>query len=73
LPETVTQTVWEARLLTKAARKYKVPTQMGNQGYSSEATRVACEIIWRATSATSPSPFMERRWLCARHQGVAGG
>lgn len=43
----LTQTVWEARLLTKAAKKYKVPTQMGNQGYSSEATRVACEIIWR--------------------------
>jgi predicted dehydrogenase len=43
----LTQTVWEARLLTKAAEKYKVPTQMGNQGYSSEATRTACEIIWR--------------------------
>src|SRR5512136_1255919 len=42
----LTQTVWEARLLTKAAEKYKVATQMGNQGYSSEATRVACEIIW---------------------------
>jgi len=40
------QSVWEARLLTKAAAKYKVPTQMGNQGYSSLATRVACEIIW---------------------------
>ena len=43
----LTQTVWEARLLTKAARKYKVPTQMGNQGYSAEATRLACEMIWR--------------------------
>jgi predicted dehydrogenase len=42
----LTQTVWEARLLTKAVQKYKVATQMGNQGYSSEATRVACEIIW---------------------------
>ena len=42
----LTQTVWEARLLTKAAEKYKVATQMGNQGYSSDATRVACEIIW---------------------------
>ncbi len=42
----LTQSVWEARLLTKAARKYKVPTQMGNQGYSSQATRIACEIIW---------------------------
>jgi predicted dehydrogenase len=42
----LTQSVWEARLLAQAARKYKVPTQMGNQGYSSVATRVACEIIW---------------------------
>ncbi|MBN2138328.1 MAG: Gfo/Idh/MocA family oxidoreductase [Sedimentisphaerales bacterium] len=42
----LTQSVWEARLLTNAARKYKVPTQMGNQGYSSTATRIACEIIW---------------------------
>ena len=43
----LTQTVWEARLLTNAAKKYKVVTQMGNQGYSSEATRRACEMIWR--------------------------
>jgi predicted dehydrogenase len=42
----LTRTVWEARLLTQAAAKYKVATQMGNQGYSHEATRVACEIIW---------------------------
>ncbi|MCL1920221.1 MAG: Gfo/Idh/MocA family oxidoreductase [Kiritimatiellaeota bacterium] len=43
----LTPTVWEARLLANAARKYKVPTQMGNQGYSCEATRMACETIWR--------------------------
>ena len=42
----LTQTVWEARLLTNAAKKYKVATQMGNQGYSCEATRMACELIW---------------------------
>jgi hypothetical protein len=36
----------EARLLRAAARKYRVATQMGNQGYSHEATRVACEILW---------------------------
>jgi predicted dehydrogenase len=42
----LTQSVWEARLMTNAAKKYKVPTQMGNQGYSCEATRVACEMIW---------------------------
>src|SRR5450759_823891 len=36
----------EARLLAQAAEKYKVATQMGNQGYSHDATRVACEIVW---------------------------
>ena len=42
----LTRTPWEARLLTDAAAKYKVATQMGNQGYSHDATRVASEIIW---------------------------
>jgi predicted dehydrogenase len=42
----LTRTPWEARLLTRAAAKYKVATQMGNQGYSHEATRVAAEILW---------------------------
>src|SRR5688500_1558845 len=42
----LTRTAWEARLLTQAAEKYKVATQMGNQGYSHDATRVACEILW---------------------------
>ncbi len=42
----LTRTVWEARELTKAARKYKVATQMGNHGYSNEGTRQCCEIIW---------------------------
>src|SRR4029453_14988308 len=42
----LTRTSWEARLLTQAAEKYKVATQMGNQGYSHDPTRVACEIFW---------------------------
>jgi hypothetical protein len=42
----LTRIASEARLLRQAAHKYKVATQMGNQGYSHEATRVACEIIW---------------------------
>jgi hypothetical protein len=42
----LTRIASEARLLYQAAQKYKVATQMGNQGYSHEATRVACEIIW---------------------------
>ena len=46
LEKPLTRTAWEASLLARAAEKYKVATQMGNQGYSHEATRVACEIIW---------------------------
>jgi len=42
----LTRIASEARLLAQAALKYKVATQMGNQGYSHEATRVACEIFW---------------------------
>lgn len=42
----LTRTVWEARLLQDAAVKYKVATQMGNQGYSHEAIRATAEIIW---------------------------
>lgn len=42
----LTRTPWEARLLQEAALKYKVATQMGNQGFSHEAIRVASEIVW---------------------------
>jgi hypothetical protein len=42
----LTRIASEARFLYQAAQKYKVATQMGNQGYSHEATRVACEILW---------------------------
>jgi len=43
----LTRTIWEARQLTEAAAKFKVATQMGNQGYSNEGTRQCCEMIWR--------------------------
>jgi hypothetical protein len=42
----LTRTVWEGRLLAAAAGKYKVATQMGNQGISHEGTKTACEIVW---------------------------
>ncbi|HBY58631.1 MAG TPA: gfo/Idh/MocA family oxidoreductase [Solibacterales bacterium] len=42
----LTRTVWEARQLREAAAKYKVATQMGNQGYSNEGTRQCAEIVW---------------------------
>ncbi len=40
------RTVWEAQELMKAAAKYRVATQMGNQGYSSEGARQCAEIVW---------------------------
>lgn len=42
----LTHTVWEARQLTLAARKYGVATQMGNQGHAKEGVRLFCEWIW---------------------------
>ena len=42
----LTHDVYEARMLAEAARKYKVATQMGNQGHSGEGIRLACEWIW---------------------------
>ena len=42
----LTRTPWEAHLLLEAAAKYKVATQMGNQGFSHECHRVAAEMVW---------------------------
>lgn len=42
----LTHSVYEARMLTEAARKYGVVTQMGNQGHSEEGIRLICEWIW---------------------------
>ena len=42
----LTHSVYEARLLTEAARKQRVATQMGNQGHSGEGVRLLCEWIW---------------------------
>lgn len=41
----LTRTIWEARQLAKAASKYGVATQMGNQGTSTSGLRRAVEII----------------------------
>ena len=42
----LTHSVYESRLLTKLAAKYKVATQMGNQGNSGDGVRQLCEWIW---------------------------
>lgn len=38
--------VYEVRALMKAAKQYKVVTQLGNQGHSFESIRTFCEMIW---------------------------
>ena len=45
----LTRTIAEARALTEAARKYKVVSQMGNQGHSEEGLRLMQE--WVAAGA----------------------
>ena len=45
----LTHDVYEARMLTEAARRYGVATQMGNQGNSGEGIRQLCEWIWAGT------------------------
>jgi predicted dehydrogenase len=42
----LTHSVYESRLLTKLATRYKVATQMGNQGNSGHGVRKVCEWIW---------------------------
>lgn len=42
----LTHTVYEARMLAKAAKEANVTTQMGNQGHSMEGTRLVNEWIW---------------------------
>ncbi|MCE7058745.1 Gfo/Idh/MocA family protein [Dyadobacter sp. CY343] len=41
----LTKDIWEARNLTQAAKKYKVVTQMGNQGSSGDGTRQTEAIV----------------------------
>ena len=42
----LTHTVYESRVLLEASRKYKVVTQMGNEGHSSDSVGDVCELIW---------------------------
>lgn len=42
----LTHTIAEARQMAEFSKKYKVPTQMGNQGHCGEGYRRLCEYIW---------------------------
>jgi predicted dehydrogenase len=48
----LTRTISEARILTEAARRYRVVTQMGNQGHSGEGVRLIEE--WIGAGAIGP-------------------
>ena len=60
----LTRTVWEARLMQDVANKYKVATQMGNQGYSNEGTRQAAELVWSGEigNVTEVHAWTDRPW-----------
>ncbi|MDD4190252.1 MAG: Gfo/Idh/MocA family oxidoreductase [Mangrovibacterium sp.] len=42
----LTHSVYESRVLLEASRRYKVVTQMGNEGHSSDNVSEVCECIW---------------------------
>jgi hypothetical protein len=42
----LTHSVYESRVMLEASRKYKVVTQMGNEGHSSNTVAEVCEWIW---------------------------
>ena len=48
----LTHSVYESRLLTNLAKKYKVATQMGNQGASGVGVRQVCDWIWNGEIGT---------------------
>ncbi|MCP3930740.1 MAG: Gfo/Idh/MocA family oxidoreductase [Bacteroidetes bacterium] len=62
LQKPLTHSVYESRLLTKLAKKYKVATQMGNQGASGEGVAKTCEIIWSGAigDVTKVESFTDR-------------
>ena len=54
----LTRTVHEARAMRLAAQKYKVVTQMGNQGSESEGVRRAAEWAWAGTAGTIEEAYL---------------
>ena len=58
----LTHTVYESRLLTKLAEKYRVATQMGNQGASDKGVRQSCDWIWNGEigEVTKVETFTDR-------------
>jgi hypothetical protein len=63
------KTIAEARMLTEAARKYKVITQMGNQGHSGEGIRRLREYIEAGAIGNVTETFS---WAPTGRGGVGG-
>lgn len=59
----------ECRALAKAAQRYKVLTQMGNQGHCGEAIRRACEYLWDGCIGA----VTETHSILGRNFGGSGG
>lgn len=61
-------TIAEARALSKMAARYKVATQMGNQGHGGEGYRRLCEYVW----AGAVGPITETHSWSDRANGGIG-
>ena len=59
----------EVRRLTAAAEKYKVVTQLGNQGHSKEDIRRLCEYIWAGAIGNVTETYS---WAPTSRGGVGG-
>jgi predicted dehydrogenase len=42
----LTHSGYESRMLLEASRRYKVVTQMGNEGHSNDEVSEVCELVW---------------------------
>jgi len=62
LQKPLTHSVYESRLLTKLAQKYRVCTQMGDEGASGKAFRQVSDIIWSGMvgEVTAVESFTDR-------------
>jgi predicted dehydrogenase len=61
--------IGECRILAEAAKKYKVITQMGNQGHSREGIRVLCEYLWAGAVGNVIETYS---WAPTGRGGVGG-
>ncbi len=65
----LTRTVYEARMLTEAARDNKVATQMGNQGQAGDAPRRLREMIWEGVIGSVEEIHV---WTDRPNRGLSG-